>query len=148
MNAIASLDPRFSPLSADSFPDLLRRLARMADLPGLRMDEDIRVDVTETDKDYFVKAELPGVAKEDVRVHVDGNYVAISAMAHPQKKEARKHDGERTLLHETHDGMWSRGISLPREIEDKAADARFDNGVLSLRLPKRQPASGKTVAIK
>lgn len=152
MNALIPLELGARPSSGDSIPDslsdLARRVARMADWPSLHLHDDIRLDVTETDKGYLVKAELPGVAKENLRVHVDGNYVAISALARQARKASRKHDGERTLLHEMRDGDRSRDFTLPQEVDDKAAEAHLENGVLSLKLPKRVPAASRTIAIK
>lgn len=147
MTALTRLEPRTDLLPFDPIPDMFRRFLRMADWPALRMPGEMKLDISENDKEYLVKAELPGAKKEDIRVTVDGSYVAISAEVKEEKKETRKHDGERTLLHETHYGSWSRAFTLPHEVDDKTAAASFENGVLSLTLPKRAPASGHTLAI-
>jgi HSP20 family protein len=148
MTALARLEPRADLSSFDAFPDMFRRFLRMADWPSARMSDDMHVDITETDKQYLVKAELPGAKKDDSRVTVDGSYVSISAEVREEKKETTKEDGERVLLHETHYGSWSRGFTLPKEVDDKAAEATFENGVLSLTLPKRAAASANAIAIK
>lgn len=154
MTAPTRFEPRTDLLASDPFSDLFRRFMRMSDWPSmrmpeaLRMPEDMKLDVTENDKEYIVKAELPGAKKEDIRISVDGSYVSISAETKEEKKETKKHNGERTLLHEMHYGSWSRGFTLPHEVDDKTADAKFENGVLSLTLPKRAPATSKSIAIK
>lgn len=148
MPGLARIEPRTGPMAFDPFPDMFRRFLHANDWPMLRAPEEMRLDVTETDKHYQLKAELPGAKKEDIHVVVDGNYVSISAESKEEKKEVRRHDGERTLLHELHYGSRSRSLTLPHEVDDKSADARFENGVLSLTLPKRAPASGTTIAIK
>lgn len=113
----------------DMFPELFRRLGRPLQLstdgPG-----DIRIDVTENDKDYQVRAEIPGAKKEDIRVSVDGNYVSISAEV---KKEKEEKSGGRVLLKETYYGSVSRGFSLAHEIDDKEVVAKLEDGVLKLR---------------
>lgn len=128
----------------DMFPEFFRRLARplalSEDTPG-----DIRIDVTENDKDYQVRAEIPGAKKEDIRVTVDGNFVSIAAEVRKEKEEK---SGGRVLLKETYFGSASRGFSLAHEIDAKAVVAKLEDGVLKLTLPKRQGAGARTVAIE
>lgn len=128
----------------DMFPEFFRRIARplalTEDSPG-----DIRIDVTENDKDYQVRAEIPGAKKEDIRVTVDGNFVSISAEVRKEKEEK---SGGRVLLKETYFGSVSRGFSLAHEVDAKAVVAKLEDGVLKLTLPKRQGAGARTVAIE
>jgi HSP20 family protein len=112
------------------------------------LPQEMRVDVTENEKAYLVKAEMPGARKEDIHVSVDGNYVSIGAEVKEEKKETKKGNGERTLIHELRYGSMSRAFTLPHEVDEKEADAKFENGVLSLTLPKRGPTTSKTIAIK
>ncbi|MBT9504323.1 MAG: Hsp20/alpha crystallin family protein [Burkholderiaceae bacterium] len=128
----------------DMFPELFRRLGRplqlSADGPG-----DIRIDVTENDKDYQVRAEIPGAKKEDIRVSVDGNYVSISAEV---KKEKEEKSAGRVLLKETYFGSVSRGFSLAHEIDDKEVVAKLEDGVLKLTLPKREGARARAITVQ
>jgi len=128
----------------DLFPELFRRLARplalSEDTPG-----DIRIDITENDKDYQVRAEIPGVKKGDIRVTVDGNFVSIAAEV---KKEKEEKSGGRVLVKETYFGSASRGFSLAHEIDAKAVIAKFEDGVLKLTLPKREGAASRSIAIQ
>jgi HSP20 family protein len=150
MDALTRLEPRdefwLEPFR-DPFPDIFRRFMHMPEWPAMRM-QDMKLDVVENDKEYQIKAEIPGAKKEDVQVRLDGNYVSISAEVKEEKKETKKGNGERVLLHEMHHGSMSRGFTLPHEVDESGASAKFENGVLTLTLPKRAPASGKTLSIQ
>ena len=101
----------------------------------------IKLDVSETDKAYAVKAEIPGVRKEDIDVRVNGNQVTISAEVKEDKEE--KKDG-RVLRSERRDGYASRSFTLGSA---NAADAKYTNGVLELKLPKKAAAETKKLAV-
>ncbi|SDZ47789.1 heat shock protein Hsp20 [Variovorax sp. YR634] len=127
------------------FPDMLRRWARpMQLIDEAELPADIRVDVTENDKEYLVTAEIPGAKKEDVRVSVDGSYVSISAEI--KKDEEKKHG--RSIVRETYRGSVSRGFSLASEVDDKNAVAKLEDGVLRLTLPKREGGAHKVLKIQ
>ena len=104
----------------------------------------IRLDVTESDGLYLVKADIPGVRKEDIDVRIDGNQVTISAEIKQEKEEG---DGGRVLRSERQYGFASRSFALADAVDDAKADARFEDGVLKLSLPKRAAASHKRLAI-
>ena len=105
----------------------------------------IRMDVKEQDDAYVVHAELPGVKKEDVHVTVDGNQVSISAEVKQEKEEK---EGERVLRAERYFGKVARSFQLAQEIDDTKAVAKFENGILELKLPKRAVASSKRISIQ
>lgn len=127
----------------DFFPDFFRRVARAAPFAG-DAPADIKIDVTETDKDYQVRAVVPGAKKEDIRVMVDRNYVSISAEVRRDKEEK----SGRSLLRETYHGSASRGFSLAHEVDEKAVAAKLEDGVLKLTLPKREGSGSRTIAIQ
>jgi HSP20 family protein len=139
MTALTRMD-RFD----DLFPEFFRRFARpfalADDSPG-----EIKLDITENDKDYQVRAEIPGAKKEDIRVTVDGNFVSIVAES---KKEKEEKSGGRVLVKETYVGRTSRGFSLAHEIDDKAVNAKLEDGVLKLTLPKSQASGARPIAIE
>ena len=138
MNALTRLDP-----IDNLFPELFRRWAR-----PMRFSEEapeIKIDVTENDKDYSVRAEIPGAKKEDIRVNVDGNFVSIAAEV---KKEKEEKSGGRLLLKETYVGSSSRGFSLAHEIDTKGVVAKLEDGILKLTLPKREGTGSRTIEIK
>ena len=104
----------------------------------------IKIDVTEHDANYAVKAEIPGVRKEDIDVRIDGNRVTISAEV---KKEKEEKDGGRVLRSEREYGYASRTFTLGSAVDDSKADAKYNNGVLELVLPKKAAASTKRLTV-
>ncbi|MBB3641859.1 MULTISPECIES: Hsp20/alpha crystallin family protein [Variovorax] len=127
------------------FPDMLRRWARPLQLiDEAELPADIRLDISENDKEYLVTAEIPGAKKEDVRVSIDGSYVSISAEV---RKDEEKKQG-RSIVRETYRGSMSRGFSLASEVDDKTAVAKLEDGVLHLTLPKREGTARTTLKIQ
>ena len=105
----------------------------------------IKIDVKEDDAAYTVHAEVPGVPKEDINVSIDGNVVSLRAEVrqHDQKKE-----GEKLLRSERYYGSVARSFQLPVDVEAAQAKARYDNGVLTLTLPKKQGNKTQRLAIE
>lgn len=140
MNALTRLERM-----DDLFPEMMRRWSRPLQMLGeVEMPSDIRVDISENDKEYLVSAEIPGAKKEDIRVSIDGNYVSISAEI---KKELEEEHG-RTLTKETCHGSVSRGFTLGSDVDEKTAAAKLEDGVLRLTLPKRQGSSSRVLKIE
>jgi HSP20 family protein len=104
----------------------------------------IRVDLSEDDRQYLVKADIPGVRKEDIEVRVDGDQVTISAEV--KKHNEEKKDG-RVLRSERQYGFATRSFSLACGVDEGKAEARYENGVLELKLPKKAQASSKRLPI-
>jgi HSP20 family protein len=102
------------------------------------------LDVAETDRGYTVTLDLPGVAKEDVRVSIDGRRVTVQA--HTQRSEERK-DGERVLYRERAQASYARTFTLPLEIDQSEAGAKLEHGVLTLTLPKRSARGGSQITV-
>ncbi|HET7832425.1 MAG TPA: Hsp20 family protein [Gallionella sp.] len=105
----------------------------------------IKIDLTENDKAYTVRAEIPGVRKEDIKVNVEGHRVTISAEV---KEEKEQKDGERVICSERYHGTSYRSFSLDDEVDETKAEAKYDNGVLNLMLPKRNGHAAKQLQIK
>jgi HSP20 family protein len=104
----------------------------------------MKVDVLENDGGYLVSAELPGVRKDDIQVTVDSAQVTLSAEV---KREREVGDGERVLHAERSFGRVQRSFTLPQEIDQAKAEAKFRDGVLELTLPKKAAAARKQIAI-
>lgn len=149
MSALTPLS-RFEPLD-ELFPDMFRRLMRPAAFPNalaaIDRTGDIRVDVTETDNTFDIRAEVPGFKKDEIRVSIDGNYVSISAET-KREKEEKTGKGERTLVKELYYGSASRSFSLPQDVDEKSSVAKYEDGVLKLTLPKKTETSRKTLPIQ
>lgn len=118
----------------DLFPQLFRGFMTPLQQRNLPEPQEIRLDVSENDKAYTVLAEIPGVKKDDIRVSIDGDVVSISAEV---KNEWQEEKDGRVLLKERYYGSASRSLRLGSEVDEKAAQAKFDDGVLRLTLPKR-----------
>ena len=104
----------------------------------------LKVDVAEKNGAYVVKGELPGVKKEDIRVSVDGAQVTLEA----EVKQEKSTETERVLHTERSYGKVSRVFTLPQEVDEAGVEARFQDGVLELKLPKKQAAARKQITIQ
>lgn len=100
----------------------------------------ISIDVREDDKSYTVHADLPGVKKEDIDIQVEGNVVRISAESRQEREEKQ---GERVIRSERYVGRVMRSFTLGMDVDDSAASAKFENGVLELSLPKKPVAESR-----
>ena len=112
---------------------------------GVPSPSQIKVDVKETDGGYTVQAEVPGVPKEDIQVSIEGNVVSLRA-------EVRQHDqkteGEKVLRSERYFGSVARSFQLPVDVDAAQAKAKYDNGVLTLTLPKKQGGNAQRLSIE
>ncbi|WP_305824721.1 Hsp20/alpha crystallin family protein [Massilia brevitalea] len=129
----------FDPLRG--FEDLFRELRH----PALLRQEAaaFRLDVDETEQAYTVSAEIPGVRKEDIKVDIDGNRVAITA---ERKVEHEEKQGT-SVRSERRWGKQYRSFVLQVPVDEGKAEAKYDNGVLKLVLPKKADAGGRRLAI-
>ncbi|RFC36221.1 MAG: heat shock protein Hsp20 [Candidatus Nitrotoga sp. LAW] len=105
----------------------------------------IKIDLTENDTSYTVRAEIPGMKKEDVKVQVDGNRVTISAETKQEKEEKEK---ERVICRELYQGSSYRSFTLGSDVDESKSQAKFENGVLELTLPKKNGKTAKQLEIK
>ena len=140
MANLTRLDP-----FADSFDDLIRRVFRPvrwdADLQPLQ----IKVDVEENDKAYTVKAELPGIKKEDISVQIEGNQISIAAEA---KQEKDVKENGKVIRSERYYGSLYRSFSLAQDVDQGAASAKYADGILQLLLPKKAGSATKKLAVQ
>lgn len=127
-----------------SIDDLLKDFRVMPTLRGVESEPRIRMDVSETDQAYLAKAEIPGVKKDDIKVAIDGNQVSITAEV---KKEEEKKSGS-MIRSERYYGQQYRSFTLPQEVDDTKAEARYQDGMLELTLPKKPGTGGKQLAIQ
>jgi len=104
----------------------------------------MKIDVKEDDKSFTVKADIPGVKKEDIKVDVEGDQVTVRAEAKQEKEEKK---GEKVIYSERSYGMVSRSFSLPVDVDAKSARAEYKDGVLNLVLPKKSNGSGSRIEV-
>lgn len=142
MSTLRVLDPVLN----DNFESALRRffapVAFETGTPALKM----RIDVAENDNAYEVKADIPGVKKEDINVRIDGNVVQIDAEVKREKET--KGDGDKVLRSERYYGSVSRTFSLADDVDDSKAEAKYADGVLTLKLPKKATVASKKVTVQ
>ncbi len=142
MSNLRVLDPTFT----DSFESAMRRFFSPAvfetDTPALKM----RIDVSEKDDAYQVKADIPGVKKEDIHVRIDGNVVQIDAEIKREKET--KGNGDKVLRSERYWGNVSRTFSLAQDVDDSKVQAKYADGVLSLELPKKASTASKKITVQ
>ena len=133
----------FTDLMDDMFKNFMtsRPMRFLEDEAGLQM----RTDVSEDDKAYTLKAEIPGVKKEDIHITIDGNRVSISAEA---KKETEEKEGAKVIRSERYYGKVYRSMTLDSDVDQNTADAQYNNGVLTLTLPKKAGPAAKQLTVK
>jgi HSP20 family protein len=135
---------RFDPFS-DSFEDMFRRMLRPMRWEGEAAAPEIKVDVEENDKAYVVKAEIPGVKKEDIDIQIDGNVVSISAESKREKKVEEK---GKVIRSERYYGAMLRSFSLANDVDQAEATAKYTDGILELTLPKKATSAAKKLTVK
>lgn len=136
---------RYSPFD-EAFDDLFRGFfVRPVNYDAPAGAAQFRVDVSENEKAYTLRAEVPGVKKEDINVTIDGDTVAISAEV---KHEKDVKNGDRVLRSERYYGKLYRAFTLGQAVEEAGTSAKYADGVLELTLPKKAAAQAKRIAIQ
>ncbi len=144
MNRLARFDPFHD---EDWFKGFwMRPFPRMMPF-STEMEErsEIRIDLSENEKAYIVRAEIPGAKKEDVKVHLEGNRVSISADVKRNKEEKQ---GDKVIYSECFQGSTSRSFTLDSDVDESKAEAKFENGVLELTLPKKTGGAARELQVK
>jgi HSP20 family protein len=136
---------RYDPLTDldDLFRGFMLRPVRLG--TELEAAPQMKIEVKEDDMAYTVHAEIPGVKKEDIKVTVEGNEVAISAEV---KRESEKKEGERVVHSERYYGKVYRAFTLDSALDESAAKAQYDDGVLELTLPKKAGGGPSRLTVK
>lgn len=142
MNALVHRGSLFDDFFRDFAPGFSVRPLHGDPLPS---PAQIKVDVKENEHAYTVHAEVPGVSKDEIHVAVDGNVVTLRAEVKQQDEQSKD---DKLLRSERYYGAVSRSFQLPQDIDQTAAKAKYDNGVLTLTLPKRQGGSAQRLQIE
>lgn len=102
------------------------------------------LDFSETPKEYVVRLEVPGVTRDDLDVNLDGNLLTLSG-----KRELHKQQKEEDFLwEERFEGRFARTLRLPGAVQDAKIEATYNDGVLTVKLPKTEQALKSKIAIK
>jgi len=102
------------------------------------------VDISDTDGEYLIKAELPEVKKEDVKVTVQHGVLTI----HGERKHEKEEKGKRYHRVERSYGSFTRSFTLPDEVDETKVRAEYKDGMLHLHLPKSEKAKPKAIDVK
>lgn len=131
--------------------DMFTRYTKAMGWPGLAAQEAIspaewvpRVDIAETDNAYLIKAEIPGVNKEDVKITIDDGVLTVSG----ERKEEKEENNKKLHRVERFYGTFSRSFTLPDNVDETKIDAQFKDGVLTLTVPKTEKAKPKAIEVK
>ena len=149
MNAIVKRDP-FA-----GFNGMKRFMDRFWDDPfwgfhgytsQARRDNPMPIDVTADEKQVVIQASLPGVKPEDVNVTIEDNRLTIEG----QVNSVEESEKDRYVIRERHSGSFYRSLALPKDLQDDNVEARFENGILTLTLPRvpEVKPQAKTIEIK
>ncbi len=142
MNSLISRGSLFDDFFRDVAPGFYVKPLHGDPLPN---PGQIRMDVKENGDAYTVSAEIPGVRKEDIHVTIEGGMVMVRADV---KQEDSQTQDDKLLRSERYFGSVSRGIQLPQDVDQSQAKAKYDNGVLTLTLPKKQGKGGQKLRIE
>ena len=147
MSNLNLFEPRlFRPALSDPFDSMFNRFMAPMRMEMENGAVDMRLDVTEVDGKYKVCADIPGFKKEDINVRIDGNIVQIDAAAKKQKET--KDEGGKVLRSERWEGAVSRTFSLTQDVDESKATAKYEDGVLTLELPKKASTISKRLQIE
>lgn len=136
----SGLEPVFGRLFDQAFRDFFAA----SDNPGQALKK-LMMDVTETDGGYLVHADLPGIDKEAVKIQIDGPRVTISAET---RKTDEKSEGGKVIYRERSASQFYRSFELPADIDSATAEAKLENGVLSLTLPRKVQVAAQQITVK
>lgn len=125
-------------------PSLFDRWQRLPEGNGTRVEWAPSVDISETDTEYLIRADLPAVSKEDVHVTFDDGMLTVSG----ERKQRQEEKSEKYHRVESFYGKFERTFSLPENVDSAAIRAASKDGVLSVHVPKVKVAAKKASEIK
>lgn len=102
------------------------------------------IDLTETEKEFILRAEIPGIPKENLDVHLEGDVLTLTG--HREKKTTEK--DENMLWEEREVGKFVRTLRLPKAVEANKVEAVYQDGILTVRVPKAEVAIKNKILIK
>lgn len=100
-------------------------------------------EIAEEENNYVLKFDLPGVSKDQVKVEADKGQLTVSA----ERKEEKRSETKKKHLSELRYGSYTRSFALPGTVDEKKVEARFENGVLTVTVPKSETPKAKQIQI-
>lgn len=125
-------------------PALWRRWPMMNGAEGGASEWTPTADISETEKEFLIRAELPSVRKEDVKVTIANGVIGIEG----ERKYDKEEKNEKFHRVESFQGMFSRSFTLPENVDEKAIRAESKDGVLTVHMPKAKVVAVKPVQVK
>ena len=116
----------------------------MEDEGGIGIEFTPLADIGETEKEYLVRAELPGLRKEDVKVTMTDGFITIEG----ERKQEKEEKGEKLHRVERYYGRFARNFALPDNIVPEAVRCECKDGVLTVRIPKTEYQKPKEIAVQ
>jgi len=142
---------RFSQQGSDvspwrEFETLTNRLGRLFDESNQSTAWVPAVNVEETSDHVILTAEAPGLTLDDLNVEIENNILTVSG----EKREERQEGSENRRYHlwERRYGSFRRSFTLPRTVDAEKVEARFDNGILTIQMPKSAEAKSRKIEVK
>jgi HSP20 family protein len=102
------------------------------------------LNISETDGEIHVRAEIPGLEAKDIDVSISGDVLTLKG----EKKEEMKKEDENFVTRERYSGMFQRSVRLSSEVQGDGAQANFKNGVLTVKLPKSEKTGTKNIDVR
>lgn len=128
----------------ESFDRLFNEFTNWKKTNGMQgFDFSPSCDIAEEGNSYVLTFDLPGVTKDQVKVEADNDQLTIRA----ERKEEKKTESKKKYLSEVHYGSYARTFTLPGPIDEKKIDAKFENGVLTVTVPKTESTKTKQIPV-
>lgn len=128
----------------DSFNRLFSEFASLRKSGGMpEFNFSPSCDISEEGNNYVMKFDLPGVTRDQVKVEAENDQLTIWA----ERKEEKKTESKKKYLSEVCYGSYSRSFTMPGPIDEKKIDAKFENGVLTVTMPKTEQSKAKQIPI-
>jgi HSP20 family protein len=135
VNEGTSTPTRFSDWIDDFFDEALN-LTSGRFTPGM--------NIYETDDAFELTMELPGMKKDNIDISIENNMLNISG----ERKASREENGRTYHRVESRFGKFSRNLPMPNNVDDEGIEAKYENGVLTVNLPKTEQSTGKRIQVK
>jgi len=131
-------DPLFRELFGGQFPSLQTKI------PETNVDWNPTCDIEETEKEYHFHFDVPGMRKDDFHIDLQDNLLTVSGERRMERREGEKNKKYYERFH----GSFSRSFTLPTSVDPEIVEAKYEDGVLDLRIPKVETMKNKRISVK
>jgi HSP20 family protein len=150
MDALAPWRPRLFPRN-NPWAELEKLQDRLfGSLPAFTAEQPSEwwpaVDLKEEEGEFLLTAEIPGLEEKDVNVEVEQNVLTIKGEKRSEREEKQEKNGRWHLIERTY-GSFQRSFALPGNVDSTKIDAKFENGVLMVHMPKRKESAARRIAV-